>query len=82
MQPQVGIQSLRIVIDPEDGKFMPSVVIVSAGESFDSMKEISNVKIRSTDTAIKLLSDLKEVKICYSIGWSRFNNCFAVLRLH
>jgi hypothetical protein len=61
MQPQVGIQSLRIVVDPEDGKFMPSVVIVSAGESFDSMREISNVKIRSTDTAIKLLSDLKEV---------------------
>jgi len=64
MHPQVGIQSLRIVVDPEDGKFMPSLVTISAGESFDSLKEISTVKIRSTDTVVKLLSDLKEVIFC------------------
>ncbi|CAB3375688.1 Hypothetical predicted protein [Cloeon dipterum] len=68
MHPQVGIQSLRIVVDPEDGKFMPSLVVVSMGESFDSLKEMATVKIRSTDTIVKLLSDMKEFHECIEIG--------------
>jgi E3 ubiquitin-protein ligase HERC2 len=61
MHPQVGIHSLRIVVDPEDGKFMPSLVVVSGGESFDSLREISMIRIRTSDTVVKLVSDLKEV---------------------
>ncbi|KAF4520878.1 hypothetical protein B566_EDAN007059 [Ephemera danica] len=41
---------LTLVVDPEDGKLMPSLVVVNGGDSFSSMREISVTRIRNCDT--------------------------------
>ena len=39
---------------------MPSVIVLSGGDSLSSMKEIVTVNIASTDRIVSLLSNMKE----------------------
>ena len=47
-------------VDPSDGTYMPSVIVLSGGDSLSSMKEIVTVNIASTDRIVSLLSNMKE----------------------
>jgi E3 ubiquitin-protein ligase HERC2 len=71
MQPDVLIHSLRIQVDPADSTYMPSLMIVSGGDSLSGLKEVVTVNLSSTDRVVTLLSNLKEfyrfyLKLFYS----------------
>ena len=60
MNQDVLIHSLRVQVDPSDGTYMPSVIVLSGGDSLSSLKEIVTVNIASTDRIVSLLSNMKE----------------------
>ena len=53
------IQSLKLVVDPADSTYMPSLLVISAGDNLSALKEISTVNVYGTDTSVTLLSSLK-----------------------
>ena len=63
MQPDVLVHSLKMTVDPSDSSYMPSLVVVSGGDSFTATNELATVNIRNTDTVVLLLSDVKEVRL-------------------
>lgn len=63
MQPDMLVHSLKMTVDPSDSSYTPSLVVVSGGDSFTAMNELTTVNIRNTDTVVSLLSDLKEVRL-------------------
>jgi len=76
MQPDVAIQSLKMVVDPADSTYMPSMIVISGGESLSSLKEITTVNVFNTDTMVNLVTNVKEyhkyfeiaIKQCFSGG--------------
>jgi E3 ubiquitin-protein ligase HERC2 len=63
MQPDILVHSLKMTVDPSDSSYMPSLVVVSGGDSFTAMNELAAINIRNTDTVVSLLYDLKEVRL-------------------
>ena len=43
---------------------MPSVVVLSAGDSIQTLKEIKTVHISATDSVVTLMEDAHEVRRC------------------
>lgn len=62
LHPDLLIQRLTMTVDPSDSSYMPSVVVISAGDSIQSLKEIKTVHISATDSVVTLLEDAKEVR--------------------
>ncbi|CAH1776574.1 unnamed protein product, partial [Owenia fusiformis] len=60
MQPDVIIQQLFMRIEPSDSSYMPSLVIVSGGDSEKHLKELKCVNIENTETLVTLLGDMSE----------------------
>ena len=60
IQPDVVIQSLKMVVDPGDSTYMPSLIIISAGDNLAQLKEISTVNVYGSDTTVTLLNSVKE----------------------
>ncbi|XP_054270101.1 E3 ubiquitin-protein ligase HERC2 isoform X2 [Macrosteles quadrilineatus] len=60
MQPDIVVQSLRMKVDPCDSSYMPSLVVVSGGNSFTGLQELATVHVRNTNTIVTLLSDVKK----------------------
>lgn len=79
MHQDILIKSLKILIDPLDNSYMPSLIIVYGGDSFSSLVELATVNIRNTDTLVTLLSDIKEFYACIEIAikqcWNGGINC-------
>jgi hypothetical protein len=38
MQPDVAVQSLRMLVDPADATYMPALVVVLGGDNLASLK--------------------------------------------
>ncbi|KAK7864133.1 hypothetical protein R5R35_007650 [Gryllus longicercus] len=74
MQPGVLIHALRMVVDPSDSSYMPSLVVVSGGDSFTNMRELASVSIRSCDSVVTLLSDFKEFLSCVEMAVRQCRN--------
>ena len=55
------IYSLKMKVEPSDTSYMPSLVRVSAGNSFSTLQELVAVSISSRDTIVTLLTDVHEV---------------------
>ena len=68
MQPDVAVQSLRMLVDPADATYMPSLVVVLGGDSLSNLKEIATVNIFSSDTTVNLLGSMKEYHRYYEIA--------------
>lgn len=74
MMPDICIARLTMTIDPADGSYMPSKVRLSAGSSFDGMKEITTITMNATGDKcdIVLLQDIRTVSMrvvyCYRIS--------------
>jgi len=51
---------LRIQVDPADSTYMPSLIVISGGESLSGLKEIVTVNLSPTDRVVTLLSNVKE----------------------
>ena len=61
LHPDLLIQRLNMTVDPSDSSYMPSVVVISAGDSIQSLKEIKTVHIKATDSVATLLDEAQEV---------------------
>ncbi|XP_063244096.1 E3 ubiquitin-protein ligase HERC2 isoform X2 [Bacillus rossius redtenbacheri] len=74
MLPDIVVHTLKMTVDPADSSYMPSLVIVSGGDTFASLQELVTVNIRSTDTVVSLLSDVKEYYQCIEIAIKQCRN--------
>jgi E3 ubiquitin-protein ligase HERC2 len=61
MQPEMVVNRLCMRVDPGDSSYQPSLVVVSAGESVSTLKEIRTIHIPAHETLVTLLSDMTEV---------------------
>lgn len=63
MQSEIVIQSLRMKVDPCDSSYMPSLVVVSGGNSFTALTELATVHVRNTNTIVTLITNVKKVSV-------------------
>ncbi|KAM9593553.1 E3 ubiquitin-protein ligase HERC2 isoform 4-T5 [Morphnus guianensis] len=74
--PDVLVHRLKMIVDPADSSYMPSLVVVSGGNSLNNLIELKTININPTDTTVPLLSDCIEyhryieiaIKQCRSSG--------------
>ncbi|GAB1292151.1 E3 ubiquitin-protein ligase HERC2 [Apodemus speciosus] len=74
--PDVLVHRLKMIVDPADSSYMPSLVVVSGGNSLNNLIELKTININQTDTTVPLLSDCAEyhryieiaIKQCRSSG--------------
>lgn len=61
----IVIKQLKMVVDPADSSYMPSLIAVNAGTTFTSLTEKLNIiNVKSNDTIINLLTDMEQVCVC------------------
>ncbi|CAG2069098.1 unnamed protein product, partial [Timema podura] len=80
--PDVLVHSLRMTVDPADSSYMPSLVVVNAGDTFTTMRELSTVNIRTTDTVVTLLADIKEYYACVEVAVKQCRNGGIDCKIH
>ncbi|XP_052719637.1 E3 ubiquitin-protein ligase HERC2-like [Crassostrea angulata] len=76
MLPDILLHRLYMKVEPSDSSYMPSLVVISAGDTLSSMKEIRAVNITSSESVVTLLQDLNDyfrfieigIKQCRSSG--------------
>ncbi|KAG1662456.1 E3 ubiquitin-protein ligase HERC2 [Nymphon striatum] len=74
--PNVLIYDLKMFVDPIDGSYMPSMVMISVGDYPQNLKEIRYIDIKSNDSILTLLSEATEfyriilitIKQCHGHG--------------
>ncbi|XP_061894415.1 E3 ubiquitin-protein ligase HERC2-like [Entelurus aequoreus] len=66
--PDVLVHRLKMVVDPADSSYMPSLVVVSGGSSLNNLMELKTININPTDTSILLLSDCTEYHRYVEVG--------------
>ncbi|KAH0501347.1 E3 ubiquitin-protein ligase HERC2 [Microtus ochrogaster] len=74
--PDVLVHRLKMIVDPADSSYMPSLVVVSGGSSLNNLIELKTININQTDTTVPLLNDCAEyhryieiaIKQCRSSG--------------
>ncbi|XP_034287268.1 E3 ubiquitin-protein ligase HERC2 isoform X1 [Pantherophis guttatus] len=74
--PDVLVHRLKMIVDPADSSYMPSLVVVSGGSSLNNLIELKTININPTDTTVPLLGDCTEyhryievaIKQCRSSG--------------
>uniref|UniRef100_A0A8I5NTH4 E3 ubiquitin-protein ligase HERC2 n=3 Tax=Papio anubis TaxID=9555 RepID=A0A8I5NTH4_PAPAN len=74
--PDVLVHRLKMIVDPADSSYMPSLVVVSGGNSLNNLIELKTININPSDTAVPLLNDCTEyhryieiaIKQCRSSG--------------
>lgn len=67
MHNNVMLHRLKILVDPLDVNCKPSLVIVSAGPSAHSLREMRAIHISTTDSLVTLLSDVRDVSISNAV---------------
>ncbi|XP_065932279.1 E3 ubiquitin-protein ligase HERC2 isoform X6 [Magallana gigas] len=76
MLPDILLHRLYMKVEPSDSSYMPSLVVISAGDTLSSMKEIRAVNVTSSESVVTLLQDLNDyfrfieigIKQCRSSG--------------
>lgn len=61
MQADILVSQLYMRVEPSDSSYMPSLVVVSGGETVHTLKELKTVNIGATETLVMLLQDMTEV---------------------
>lgn len=61
MQPNIAVEWLRLLVDPADSSYMPTLLVVSVGDSLTKMRELATVRVTPSDTWVTLIRSLKEV---------------------
>ncbi|XP_050578084.1 E3 ubiquitin-protein ligase HERC2 [Bombus affinis] len=74
MLPGILVHSLKIMVNPQDSSYMPSLIAVNVGESFNSLVELATISVRRTDTSVLLLQDTKEYYPCIEIAIKQCRN--------
>lgn len=82
MFPGILIHSLKLVVNPQDASYMPSLITVNVGESFENMFELTSVSVRHTDSVVILLQDIKEYYACIEIAIKQCRNGGIDCKIH
>lgn len=82
MLPGILIHSLKIIVNPQDSSYMPSVIAVNAGDSFTNLVELTTISIRHSDTSVTLLQDMKEYYPCIEIAIKQCRNGGIDCKIH
>lgn len=82
MFPGILIHSLKLVVNPQDSSYMPSVISVNVGESFENMFELTTINVRHTDSVVTLLQDIKEYYACVEIAIKQCRNGGIDCKIH
>lgn len=45
LHPDIVVHSLKVLVDPADGSYTPSLLIISAADSLSGMKEVAAVSV-------------------------------------
>lgn len=56
LHPDIVVHSLKVLVDPADGSYTPSLLIISAADSLSGMKEVAAVSVGLQDTWVSLVS--------------------------
>lgn len=88
MQPDILVNRLQMKVEPADSSYMPSLVVVSGGDSVHSLKELRMINVGATFTTVTLLEDVTEVCHFFScikltaFKYCNFNVFFFFLIIH
>lgn len=82
MLPGVLVHSLKIAVSPADSSYMPSLIQVSTGDSFESLIELSTIVVKNTDTSVTLIQDAKEYYSCIEIAIKQCRNGGIDCKIH
>ncbi|XP_011141461.1 E3 ubiquitin-protein ligase HERC2 [Harpegnathos saltator] len=82
MLPGILIHFLKIIVNPQDSSYMPSVVAVNAGDSFINLTELTTISVRHSDTSVTLLQDMKEYYPCIEIAIKQCRNGGIDCKIH
>jgi len=61
IQSDILIHRLYMKVDPADSSYMPSLIVVSAGDTLNNMKEVRTVNIPSTESLVTIIQDINDV---------------------
>lgn len=61
MQPNIAVEWLRLLVDPADSSYMPTLLVISGGDTPAKMHELNTVRVTPSDTWVTLLRSVKEV---------------------
>lgn len=64
MQSDVLVSLLTMSIEPTDSSYMPSVLVMSAGSTAQSLHELRTVCVEPHDRRVVLLDNLSQVYTC------------------
>ncbi|XP_074649618.1 E3 ubiquitin-protein ligase HERC2-like [Tubulanus polymorphus] len=62
------IQQLVMRVEPSDSSYMPSLVVISGGDTLSNMREIKTINIGMTENLVPLLQDVTEYFRYIEIG--------------
>ncbi|KAG8235151.1 hypothetical protein J437_LFUL015191, partial [Ladona fulva] len=82
IQPDVMIHLLQMTVDPSDSTYVPSLVVVSGGDTFSSMTNLATINVLETDTTVTLLSDVREYFACIEIAIRSCRNFGVDCKIH
>ena len=82
MQPEVAIQSLKMVVDPADSTYMPALLVVSGGDNLSAMKEVTTVNVFGNDTTVNVLNSVKEYHRYFEIAIKQCRNGGIDCKIH
>ncbi|GFS15828.1 E3 ubiquitin-protein ligase HERC2, partial [Elysia marginata] len=68
MQPDMVISKLVMRVDPNDSSYIPSLLVISGGDSVVSLKEIKSVHTPPNEAMVTLLQDMTEYYRIIEIG--------------
>ncbi|XP_060607151.1 E3 ubiquitin-protein ligase HERC2-like isoform X1 [Ruditapes philippinarum] len=60
MLPDILVNRLFMRVEPTDSSYMPSLIVISGGDSVHSLKEIRSINIGSSESLITLLQDCSD----------------------
>ncbi|KAF5273445.1 hypothetical protein FQA39_LY07462 [Lamprigera yunnana] len=60
MHSDIIVKSLKTIVDSTDNSYMPSLIVVSGGNTVSSLSEVNVVNVKVTDTTITLLANLDQ----------------------
>ncbi|GAB6021505.1 E3 ubiquitin-protein ligase herc2 [Chamberlinius hualienensis] len=82
MHEDVLVHRLKMLVNPSDTSYMPSIVVVSGGDSLGSLRELAVVNISQNDTIVVLLADVTEYYRFVEIAIRQCRNCGIDCKIH
>lgn len=67
MMPNVAVESLRMLVDPADSSYMPTLLVIRWGNSLSKLCQVTTINVAPSDNNVTLLHGIKEVVMIFSL---------------